>query len=115
MLQSTAITGPQGASIVSVFIVGNSGVMIMQEKHLILAVHVTERLKHAVEIQNILSEYGDIVKTRLGLHDVDGGISSRHGVLILECIGDETRFSALAGKIGEVQGVEVKQVVFDNK
>jgi hypothetical protein len=86
----------------------------MTDNHLILAVHITERLKHAVEIQNVLTKFGDVIKTRIGLHDVSEQMSSPNGVLLLECIGDEQKFSALSDALQAVSGVEVKKIVFSH-
>ena len=40
-------------------------------KHIILGVHITDRLKEAVEVQKLLTVFGRYIKTRLGLHEVD--------------------------------------------
>ncbi|MFI4913351.1 MAG: hypothetical protein ACIAQZ_16965 [Sedimentisphaeraceae bacterium JB056] len=83
------------------------------EKHLILGVHITNRLIHAGEIQDILTKFGGIIRTRLGLHEVETG-SSPNGVLLLECTGDETKFHDLAEALSGVEGVEIKKMVFDH-
>ena len=41
-------------------------------KHLILGIHITERLVHALPVQQILTEFGGNIKTRLGLHERSG-------------------------------------------
>ena len=53
------------------------------DQHLILGVHITERLKHVAQVQGLLSEYGGFIKTRLGLHEVEKG-NSPNGLLLLE-------------------------------
>jgi hypothetical protein len=83
------------------------------EKHLILGVHITDRLIHAGQIQEILTQFGKIIRTRLGLHDIQSG-GSPNGVLLLECAGDEAAFNELAAALGKVDGVEVKKIVFDH-
>lgn len=85
------------------------------EKHLILGVHITDRLIHAGEIQEILTKFGNCIKTRLGLHEVNGKGGSPNGVLLLECIADEAAFNELASSLDAVNGVEVKKIVFDHK
>lgn len=83
------------------------------EKHIILGVHITNRLKHAGEIQNLFSEYGCNIKTRLGLHEVER-VCSANGLVILEMHGDEARCFELADKLAAVVGVEVQRMVFDH-
>ena len=41
----------------------------MSDQHIILGVHITDRLKNAVEVQKVFTEYGCNIKTRIGLHD----------------------------------------------
>ncbi|ARN56492.1 hypothetical protein [Sedimentisphaera salicampi] len=84
------------------------------DRHLILGVHVTERLKHAQAIQEVLTNFGDTIKTRIGLHDVNGEISSPNGVLLLECIDKQDRFSSLKQDLSNIEGVEIKEIVFDH-
>lgn len=85
-----------------------------QQKHLICGVHITDRLQHAMEVQDILTGYGRYIRTRLGLHEVGEESSSPNGVLLLEFIGEETKFQEFALKLGKIEGVEVKQMVFDH-
>lgn len=39
------------------------------EKHIILVIHLTDRIKHVDSMQKAFSEYGCYIKTRLGLHN----------------------------------------------
>lgn len=84
------------------------------ERHVILGVHITDRLRRAGEVQRLLSEYGCSIKTRLGLHDTAPGACSPNGLLILEMVGDPAAATELAAMLGAVAGVEVKQMVFDH-
>ena len=84
------------------------------DKHMIIGVHVTERLKRAGQIQEVLTKFGDTIKTRIGLHDVTAQVSSPNGVLILECIGDDDRFNELQTSLKGIEGVEVKTMVFSH-
>jgi hypothetical protein len=80
--------------------------------HFILGVHVTDRLKDAAQVQSLLTEYGQHIKTRLGLHEIDTAGTSPQGLLVLELVGNEASCQALAGKLGAIQGIEVQQMVF---
>jgi len=37
----------------------------MQDDHIILGVHITDRIKHVSSVQQALTEYGCYIKTRL--------------------------------------------------
>jgi len=84
------------------------------EKHLILGVHITDRMVHAGEVQNILTKFGSCIRTRLGLHDVTAQGGSPNGVMILECIGKESVFNDLSDALSKIAGIEVKKMVFDH-
>lgn len=49
-----------------------------QFKHHICGVHITERLEHALQVQQVLTEFGRNIKTRLGLHQGDFVLVSSH-------------------------------------
>lgn len=81
------------------------------DKHIILGVHVTERLTKAVEVQALLSQYGCNIKTRLGLHEV-GNVCSPNGLLLLEMWGEDEVCFELADKLAAIEGIEVQRMVF---
>ena len=85
---------------------------MVNNKHVIVGVHVTNRMKNAKEVQGLLSEYGCSIKTRLGLHDVDENHCATNGILILELTGDETESNKLISKLQAVTGVELQKMEF---
>ena len=84
----------------------------MQDDHVILGIHVTDRLKDAVPVQKVFSEYGCNIKTRVGLHDVGEEYCSPSGIVLIEFFGSEADADAMAGKLNAVEGVDVKKMVF---
>ncbi|MDP6046660.1 MAG: hypothetical protein QGH94_03145 [Phycisphaerae bacterium] len=86
--------------------------MADSDTHTIVAVHITDRIKEAVDIQKVLTQYGDIVKTRLGLHEVDaGGLS---GLLLLDVIPPADRIEQFENDLLKIEGVEVKTISFEH-
>lgn len=83
-------------------------------KHIILGVHITDRLGHVDLVQHLLTEYGCSIRTRLGMHEASAGFCSPNGLIILEMVDDETQTSALMDQLNAIEGVEVKQMVFDH-
>lgn len=49
----------------------------MSDTHIILGIHVSDRLKNAVDVQKVFTEYGCNIKTRIGLHDADENVCPR--------------------------------------
>jgi hypothetical protein len=84
------------------------------ENHVILGVHITERMKNARQVQEALTEFGGNIKTRLGLHEVDGHHGSPNGLLLLEMVGGESHASRLADQLTAIDGVYCQRMVFDH-
>ena len=83
-------------------------------KHLIFGVHIQNRGENALRVQQVLTEYGCYIKTRLGLHEVDENFCSTGGVLILEMFGDLAKCEAMRDKLSVIEGIEVKEMVFEH-
>ena len=79
-------------------------------KKTILGVHVAQRTKHTAKVQKILSDYGCSIRTRIGLHDAGDGFCSPNALILLEVV---SRAGELAAALGQVPGVAVKKMVFE--
>jgi len=87
-----------------------------KKNHVIIGVHVTDRVQQAGEVQRIFSEFGGCIKTRLGLHQVsDDKCSPAAGVILLEMFGEESRADQLAARLNGLAGVEAKKMVFEHR
>lgn len=82
-------------------------------KRIILGVQVTNRVKNALQVQEILTKYGCNIKTRLGLHEVTEAVCSTIGLLILEMYGKPSEIREMESRLKAVQGVVVKKMVFE--
>jgi hypothetical protein len=81
-------------------------------KHVILGIHLDNRIKEAMDVQNLLTQYGCNIKTRIGLHEVAGDYCAGYGLILLEMIGEPKTIDELSAKLGAIKGVEVKQMAF---
>lgn len=86
----------------------------MQDKHTIVAVHIDNRLEEALVVQKLLTEYGNQIKMRLGLHEIEANRSAPNGLLVLEMIPPAPRIAELMQKLNAIRGVECKSLVFDH-
>lgn len=84
----------------------------MHDNHLIVGIHVTDRVRNASEVQKIMTEYGCNIKTRVGLHHVDEKLCSPNGLILLEMFGDEALCMQMADRIAAVPGVDVQKMLF---
>ncbi len=80
--------------------------------HVILAIHVTDRLDRASELQQIFSKFGCYIRTRLGLHEVSESYCSPNGIILLELLDDIEKMTELRDSVNAIEGVEAKDVVF---
>lgn len=82
------------------------------EKVLIMGVKIGDRVNSSKKVQEILTQYGCSIKTRLGIHSA-GNECARAGLIILELVGDTSSWEKLKKELLEVVGVEVKDMDFD--
>ena len=80
------------------------------DKHIILGVHIIDRQKHAALIQQIFTQYGEQIRTRLGLHD---DVCSANGLILLE-MADTPETLKMIQAVEEIDGVEVRQMLFEH-
>lgn len=81
-------------------------------KHVVMGIHVRNRMKDATLVQKLFSEYGCYIKTRIGLHEVQNDYCSPGGVILLEMFGDEQKCSELKSKLEHIDGLEIKLLEF---
>lgn len=83
-----------------------------ERKHVILGVHITDRVKRAERVQQLFTRHGCQIKTRLGLHDADESYCSPNGLILLEVVGAPKEIAALEKSLKAVAGVDVRKMVF---
>ncbi|MDD5644252.1 MAG: hypothetical protein PHO00_02230 [bacterium] len=76
----------------------------------LLIVLVDKRKESAVTVQKILTEWGCMIKTRLGIHDGLLDDCSNSGLIILELVGQKQKRDELARKLNLLEGVQAKTV-----
>jgi hypothetical protein len=86
----------------------------MLKKHMIIGVHITDRMKNATAVQKVFTDHGCSIRTRLGLHDTGDGFCSPSGVLLIEFVGDDDELKAMEDQLQAIEGIEVQTMVFDH-
>lgn len=84
------------------------------DKHILVGVHITERVKHAAAVQQILTCFGCQIRTRIGLHEADQGVCSANGLILLELVDDDAKLADLKNELDAVDGVEVQTMIFEH-
>lgn len=78
----------------------------------ILGLHLTDRVKEAVKVQDILTKFGCSIKTRLGLHEIYNDLCSTDGIIILELCGSTEEMAKLENELLKVEGLGVQKMIF---
>jgi len=79
----------------------------------VLLILIDGRKKSAVNVQKILTEWGCLIKTRLGIHDGVLDNCSEHGLLFIELAGDEEKFIEMRRKLQLLPGVSAQLVTLN--
>lgn len=82
------------------------------DKHMIVGIHVSDRVKKSGDVQKLFTEYGCNIKTRIGLHDASDNVCAPNGVILLELVGEESTCNEMAQKLSGLDGVDVQTMVF---
>ncbi|MHC4662348.1 MAG: CPF_0552 family protein [Planctomycetota bacterium] len=73
-------------------------------------VMVRKRLHSAGDVQQIFTEHGCNIKTRLGIHDGVTDKCSEEGLIVLELVGEKKTLEGMIEKINSISGVRAKLV-----
>lgn len=76
----------------------------------ILLILIGNRKNAAVQVQKVLTGWGCMIKTRLGIHDGVMDDCTDQGLLILELYGERKKMEDFARKVSLVKGVSSKLV-----
>ncbi len=82
----------------------------MVSKKTVLLILIGKRKSSAIRVQKILTGWGCLIKTRLGIHDGVLDNCSDTGLVILELVGETSKKKELTRKLGLLSGVKAKLV-----
>lgn len=77
----------------------------------IMIIKICPREKNAPKVQHILTDFGEFIKARLGLHNVEAGTNSSTGIVILHLTSEEKyndNIISLKEELESIDGVTVQ-------
>ena len=74
----------------------------------LIMIRIEKRDPEAVDVQNILTEFGCCIKTRLGLHEVETDQCSSSGLIILQLGAEFCDVDAFMKKLNDLPHVTAK-------
>lgn len=79
------------------------------EKNVLLILQ-SHRKDSSVNVQKVLTAWGCLIKTRLGIHDGVLDNCSESGLIILELVGDKEKHKEMVRKLELIEGVKTELV-----
>ena len=83
----------------------------MKRDYLLILVNM--RKKEAVTVQKILTEWGCLIKTRLGLHDGVLDDCTESGTIFIELVGEKAKHDELVRKLNLLSGVKAELITLE--
>ncbi len=77
----------------------------------IIGIKISNRLQSAISVQEVLTDFGCIIKTRIGLHEEINGQCSPKGLILLEII-DDIKAVDIANRLCDIEEIEIQQMKF---
>lgn len=74
----------------------------------IVGLYVGEPLHDKIALQNVLTKYGNVIRTRIGLNQDCG----TKGIILLELFGDVSEIANFEKALGKLEGVELQSMIF---
>jgi uncharacterized protein (DUF934 family) len=78
-----------------------------------MAIKIYSRSKKAGNVQDLLTEFGCFIRTRVGFHEVAEDYCSNDGIIILQLCPDEVKVKELYEKLNSLEFVAAKFIEFE--
>lgn len=75
-----------------------------------VGIMVPQRDELGIEVQKLLTAYGNVIRTRLGVNEVWFGEPA--GLIILELFGDSEKFTSLERSLREIDDIAIGRICF---
>jgi hypothetical protein len=79
-------------------------------KKTVMVVLISHRNDAAARVQAVLTGWGCMIKTRLGIHEGVQENCTENGLLFLDLVGEEEKLSELERKLNVIKGVSAQRL-----
>ena len=80
------------------------------EKYNLMGIVIGDRKRFAPNVQEVLTEFGCIIKMRIGLHEGIEKSCSNEGFIILNLADDDKKINSFVRKLESIESVRVKNI-----
>ncbi len=81
-------------------------------KNKIIGIYIGTEVNETYKVQEILTNYGNIIKTRLGLNHLENDETGLRGMIILELSGDENQIQKFQDELLAIKSLKLGKMVF---
>ena len=78
----------------------------------ILGILIGNEVADIVSFQQLLTTYGNVIRTRLGLHESHYETPKIKGLLLLELVGDAAEIASFEKAVCKISGIQIQKMVF---
>jgi hypothetical protein len=78
----------------------------------VLGILIGNEVADIVAFQQLLTKYGNVIRTRLGLHENHYETPKVKGLLLLEMVGDGAEIAAFEKAVCKISGIHIQKMVF---
>ena len=75
---------------------------------IIMSILQENRIETATKVQEVLTNYGCIIRVRLGLHDAGISSCSNSGIILLQLCGDKHEVDEMEADLKKITNVKTK-------
>ncbi len=79
-------------------------------KKTVMVVLISKRHDAAAKVQSVLTGWGCVIKTRLGIHEGVEDNCSENGLLFLDLVGEQEKLVELERKLNLFDGVTARKI-----
>ncbi|MCL2510874.1 MAG: hypothetical protein FWF09_02360 [Bacteroidales bacterium] len=79
---------------------------------IILGLLISNEVADIVTFQQLLTKYGNVIRTRLGLHESHYETPKIKGLLLLEMVGDAAEIASFESAASKISGIQVQKMAF---
>ena len=78
----------------------------------VIGIKITDRIKEAGLVQQVLSAHGSVISTRMGFHELNEELCSREGFIVIHLAGLPDDCDRLASALKMIEGIVVAEMEF---
>ena len=78
----------------------------------ILGIKLNQRAQNSIRFQELLSQFGCSIRTRLGLHGAGADSCSPFGIILIEVVDDKDA-EKIEQSLLEIDDIEIQKMVFN--